>query len=117
MTLRFSGDYLPSMWSDMDFFPRLMQEKQQAFDEVQKFVRCPKDANMLENLRRTAMAAVGSIMAESIFLAEKGKIEKRDLFVCVLERNIPGSRRRGFSFWKDSFHWLCFAYHIRKRFK
>lgn len=73
MTLRFSGDYLPSMWSDMDFFPRLMQEKQQAFDEVQKFVRCPKDANMLENLRRTAMAAVGSIMAESIFLAEKRK--------------------------------------------
>ena len=106
---------MPSMWSDMDFFPRLMQEKQQAFDEVQKFVRCPKDANMLENLRRTAMAAVGSIMAESIFSGgKKGKNRKRDLFVCVLERNIPGSEWRGFFFGRQ-FPLALFCIPYKKR--
>lgn len=68
-TLRFSGDYLPAMWSDLGFFPELIEKKQNDFLAVCQFVLCPNDASMLGNLRNTAAAVLGAMLAEGIFLA------------------------------------------------
>ena len=74
-TLRFSGDYLPAMWSDLGFFPELIEKKQNAFLAVCQFVLCPNDASMLGNLGNTAAAVLGTVLAEGIFLGDSRERE------------------------------------------
>lgn len=77
ITLKFSADYLPAMWSELDFFPELIAKKQKAFQEVCQFALCPADERMLMNLKKIVWAVFGSVLAEAIFLAGD-KTKKED---------------------------------------
>lgn len=71
-TLRFSGDYLPVMWSDVGFFPKLVAEKQEIFRELQQRLLCPGDAKLFSDLKNTVLFAGISILAE-VMIASVGK--------------------------------------------
>lgn len=62
-SLRFSGDYLPSMWSDMGFFPQLIKEKMQDFRDLKEFFLCPADRAALESVWKTGAAILGCLAA------------------------------------------------------
>ena len=68
-TFRFSGDYLPAMWSDMGFFPRLTAEKREMFRELQRCLLCPGDARFFSDLKNTILLTGLTVLAEMIFVS------------------------------------------------
>lgn len=68
-TFRFSGDYLPAMWSDMGFFPRLIAEKREMFRELQRCLLCPGDAGFFSDLKNTILFTGLTVLAEMIFVS------------------------------------------------
>lgn len=63
LTFRFSPDYLPVMWSDLEFFPSLIEKKWGEFQNVCQFALCPGDAGMLGNFRNIMFVVAGSLLA------------------------------------------------------
>lgn len=63
VTFRFSPDYLPAMWSDLEFFPGLIEKKWGEFQNVCQFALCPGDAGVLATFRNIMFAVAGSLLS------------------------------------------------------
>lgn len=60
LSFYFSADYLPSMWSNLDFWSDLWEEKRETYQVLKNSVLSLQDRQVMENLRKcetTSLAA------------------------------------------------------------
>ena len=73
-SIRLSPDYFPSMWSDLSFYPQLLEEKIQIFQELAAKKLCQADSRILTGTWRTILLSGSSLFLE--FLAAGAFPEK-----------------------------------------
>ena len=115
MTLRFSGDYLPSMWSDMDFFPRLMQEKQLGFLTKCRscsLSRTPICWKILEGLQWRLWAVS---WLKVFFWRKKGKNREKRPFRLCFGKKYSGQQAERFFFLERQFPLALFCIPYKKK--
>ena len=67
-TFRFSGDYLPAMWSDMDSFPADCR-KTGNVQRTSALLVVPGDARFFSDLKNTILLTGLTVLAEMIFVS------------------------------------------------
>ena len=63
-SIRLSPDYFPSMWSDLSFYPQLLEEKIQIFQELAAKKLCQADSRILTGTWRTLLLSGASLFLE-----------------------------------------------------
>ena len=63
-SIRLSPDYFPSMWSDLSFYPRLLEEKIQIFQELTAKKLCQADSRILTGTWRILLLSGASLFLE-----------------------------------------------------
>lgn len=80
LTFTFSADYLPSMWSDFEFWQSLLREKLTDYQKLQRWVLSLRDMQILQHMRDAvyfAAAAVVSLLFFRYSLSEFAGTAKR----------------------------------------
>lgn len=74
-SVRLSPDYFPSMWSDLSFYPKLMEEKAAVFRELMGRKLCQADSFILKGTVRTVLLAFAGLFFELLaFTAWSSKV-------------------------------------------
>ena len=63
-SIRLSPDYFPSMWSDLSFYPQLLEEKIQIFQELTAKKLCQADSRILTGTWRILLLSGASLFLE-----------------------------------------------------
>lgn len=63
-SIRLSPDYFPSMWSDLSFYPQLLEEKIQIFQELTAKKLCQSDSRILTGTWRILLLSGASLFLE-----------------------------------------------------
>ena len=63
-SIRLSPDYFPSMWSDLSFYPQLLEEKIQIFQELTAKKLCQTDSRILTGTWRILLLSGASLFLE-----------------------------------------------------
>ena len=74
-SIRLSPDYFPSMWSELSFYPQLLEEKMRAFQELTAERLCRADSRILMETRRTVLLSGVSLFLE---LLAFGAVPKKE---------------------------------------
>lgn len=74
-SIRLSPDYFPSMWSDLSFYPQLLEEKVKAFQELTAEKLCQADSRILMGTWRTILLSGASLFLE---LLAFGAVPKKE---------------------------------------
>lgn len=59
-SFRFSSDYFPSMWSDFSFYPQILKEKTEIFQELISEQICGADSRILTGASRSILLSAAS---------------------------------------------------------
>lgn len=72
-SVRLSPDYFPSMWSELSFYPQLIEEKIKGFRELTESSLCQADSYILGGTLETVLLALSGLFFEMLAAAWSSK--------------------------------------------
>lgn len=72
-SVRLSPDYFPSMWSELSFYPQLIEEKIKGFRELTESSLCQADSYILGGTLETVLLALSGLFFEILAAAWSSK--------------------------------------------